>query len=190
MLADLDTLLSALRQARLHIGITEVMRLQQVFARQPEGVPGDDTVAQRRFKVLLRAVIVKSQDEQQTFERVCETWLRHVEQDVQRLTEPVVSDAVLRSEDRKAQPSWWHTRRSVQVLASVALVLIAVGVYWATHPWTTLPTEKNPVQITPTPSGSSTVLTDTMIHPRQRTFTNYEPQFRIIPAQLQSHFWL
>ena len=43
-------------------------------------------VAQRRFKALLRAVIVKSQDEQQTFERVCETWLRHVEQDVQRLT--------------------------------------------------------------------------------------------------------
>src|SRR5215510_7225414 len=111
MPAHLDTLLSALRQAGLHVGITEVMRLQQVFARQPEGVPGDDTVAQRRFKALLRAVIVKSQDEQQAFERVCETWLRHVEQDVQRLTEPAVSDAVPRSEGSQAHPSRWYTRR-------------------------------------------------------------------------------
>ena len=46
MLAHLDTLLSALRQAGLHVGISEVLRLQQVFARQPECVSGDDAVAQ------------------------------------------------------------------------------------------------------------------------------------------------
>jgi hypothetical protein len=190
MLAHLDTLLSTLRQAGLHVGITEVMRLQQVFARQPECVPGDDTVAQRRLKALLRAVIVKSQDEQQTFERVCETWLRHVEQDIQRLTEPAVPEAVPGSEGSKAPPRRWYARRSIRVLASVALVLIAVGVYWMTHLGNNLPTVQPPAQTTPTPPGSSTALTGTAIHPRQRTFTNYEPHLQITAAQPQSHFWL
>ena len=40
MLANLDTLLNALRQAGLHVGITEVMRLQQVFAGNPRAAPG------------------------------------------------------------------------------------------------------------------------------------------------------
>src|SRR5215468_7478462 len=102
MLANLDTLLSALRQTGLRVGITEVMRLQQVFARQPECVSGDDAVAQRRLKALLQAVIVKSQEERQTFERVCETWLQQAAQDMQRLTEPATPAAVPRSEGGKA----------------------------------------------------------------------------------------
>ena len=190
MLANLDTLLSALRQAGLHVGITEVMRLQQVFARQPECVPGDGAVAQRRFKALLRAVIVKSQDEQQTFERVCETWLRQAEQDMQRLTEPAAPAPVPRSEGIKATARRWHARRSVRVLASVALVLIAIGVYWMLLPGNDRQTEKTTVQTTQTPPGPSISPTDTTIHPRQRTFTNYEPQLQIIAARPQSHVWL
>src|SRR5262245_52061924 len=135
MLANLDTLLSALRQAGLHVGITEVLRLQQVFARQPECVSGDDAVAQRRLKALLQAVIVKRQDEQQTFERVCETWLRQAEQEVQRLIEPAAPEAVPRPEDSEVTTRRWHTRRSVRVLASMALVLLAVGVYWMLLTW-------------------------------------------------------
>src|SRR5262245_10315701 len=128
MLATLDALLRALRQAGLHIGITEVMRLQLVFERQLERLSGaDNASAQRYFKALLRAVIVKSPEEQHTFERVCDAWLRQADQDVQRLTTPTPSADVLQSADAQAAPSRWYTRRAVGVLTSVALVLLAIG---------------------------------------------------------------
>ena len=85
---NLEALLLALREAGLSVGITEVLRLQQVFARQPDFTGGDPEYNRRRLKALLRAVLVKSQKDRSAFERVCDIWLKRAEQDLQAYFKP------------------------------------------------------------------------------------------------------
>ncbi len=189
MPTTLDTLLQALRQAGLHVGVTEMLRLQQVCARQPERLPGDDAAAQRRFKALLRAIIVKSQDEQPTFERVCDAWLQRADQDMQRLSEPPPAPVSTPKRDQST-PGRWQAQRVVRALAGVALVLLVIGVYWANPPDHKPPVLPAPAPIASPPPTRDAALADTGTHPRQRSFTNHVPQLRIVAAQPLSRLWL
>ncbi len=189
MPTTLDTLLQALRQAGLHVGVTEMLRLQQVFARQPERLPGDDAAARRRLKTLLRAIIVKSQDEQPTFERVCDAWLQRADQDMQRLSEPPPARVSTPKRDQST-PGRWQAQRVVRALAGVALVLLVIGVYWANPPDHKPPTPPAPPPSAEPPPTRDAALADTGTHPRQRSFTNHVPQLRIVAAQPLSRLWL
>jgi formylglycine-generating enzyme required for sulfatase activity len=67
----LDPLLAALREAGLTVGVAEMARLRQVFALGPRLGENED----RRLKAVLRAVLVKSDEDRNRFEPVFESWL-------------------------------------------------------------------------------------------------------------------
>ncbi len=76
----LDALLTALRAAGLRVGISEVLRLRQVFTGQP-GLSGEGG-SRDRLRSLLRAVLVKSAEDRGTFDRVCDAWLDRAEEEI------------------------------------------------------------------------------------------------------------
>ncbi len=88
---DLETLLPALRAAGLAVGVTEVLWLRQVFAEQPDFTGGDSERNRRRLKNLLRAVLVKNEQDRAVFERLCDTWLQRAEQELQARLRPASS---------------------------------------------------------------------------------------------------
>jgi len=77
----LDSLMRALRTAGLRVGISEVLRLQQVFARQPSLTGGE--VPRERLRSLLRAVLVKSAEDRGIFDRICDAWIDRTEEDLE-----------------------------------------------------------------------------------------------------------
>jgi formylglycine-generating enzyme required for sulfatase activity len=113
----LDPLLAALRGAGLPVGVTEMARLQRVFALSLELEPGD-----YRLQSVLRAVLVKSAEDRAMFEQVFDTWVRQADHEVR-----------LREEVPQAQPEPVRAprprRRRIRwtVLALVALVLLSLA---------------------------------------------------------------
>ena len=71
---SLDSLLSVLRDAGLHVGAVEVLRLREVFARAPERADGAS-----RLKSLLCAVLVKRPEDRAVLDRVYDAWLGQAE---------------------------------------------------------------------------------------------------------------
>ena len=71
---DLEPLLTALRGAGLRVGVQEVLRLREVFARLPR-LPAEEEGARRRLRAVLSAVVVKTREDRETFDRVLEAWL-------------------------------------------------------------------------------------------------------------------
>ena len=80
---SIESLLLALREVGLPVGVAELDRLRQVFSLQPELADGDADQARRRLKVWLRALLVKSSQDRATFERIYDRWLARAEQDLQ-----------------------------------------------------------------------------------------------------------
>ncbi len=80
----LAPLLTALREAGLPVGVAEMARLREVFARSA-GAGG------LRLESVLRAVLVKSPEERAVFERVFATWIGQAEHEV-RLREEDLRD--------------------------------------------------------------------------------------------------
>jgi uncharacterized protein with von Willebrand factor type A (vWA) domain len=105
---SLEALLEALRQAGLPIGITEAIRLQRVFALRPGSA--DD----RRLKSILRAILVKGDEDDAVFDRVVEAWLAgaasEVEARAQRPFEPVRRPARRPWQPPAFRRSWWSRR--------------------------------------------------------------------------------
>lgn len=85
---SLESLLLALREAGLRVGVTEVARLRQVFALQPDVAGDEPDQTRRRLRVWLRALLVKSPQDRATFERIYDRWLARAEQDLQFRTLP------------------------------------------------------------------------------------------------------
>ncbi|MEM9492645.1 MAG: hypothetical protein AAGC55_26090, partial [Myxococcota bacterium] len=74
----LHSLLSALREAGLTVGIGEIERLRRVFALKPPA---------ERLSSIIAAVVVKRRDDRPHFERVFAAWLDNAE-DVQQSYRP------------------------------------------------------------------------------------------------------
>ncbi len=113
----LDSLLAALREAGLTVGVTEMARLQQVFALGPKLGAQED----RRLKAVLGAVLVKSAEDRTRFEPVYESWLGRAESEVRLREAPLLPDPVPpeNSRRRRRLPVW-------RTLALAFLVLLSV----------------------------------------------------------------
>lgn len=117
-LPSLNSLLSALREAGLHVGAIEVLRLREVFARAPARADGVT-----RLKSLLRAVLVKRPEDRAILDRVYDAWLGQVEA---HLT-PVVETSRPEPPPPK-EPTWrgaW-----LWGLAAVILLMGALAGIW------------------------------------------------------------
>jgi hypothetical protein len=120
---QLDSLLRALRTAGLRVGISEVLRLQQVFANEP-GLTGGE-VPRERLRSLLRAVLVKSPEDRGIFDRICDTWLDRAEDDLQmRQVRPreVLAQAPVRRGFR-----WARFFRQASMASALTLLLLTVA---------------------------------------------------------------
>ena len=67
---ELETLLAALRLGGFNVGVSEILRLRQVFALQPK--PSNDPA--RRVKTLLRSIILKDSGQALAFDRIVDDW--------------------------------------------------------------------------------------------------------------------
>ena len=67
---ELETLLAALRVGGFNVGVSEILRLRQVFALQPK--PSNDPA--RRVKTLLRSIILKDRGQALAFDRIVDDW--------------------------------------------------------------------------------------------------------------------
>src|SRR5262245_59731542 len=65
----LESLLAALRAAGMRVGVTELLRLHEVFARSP------DLSGTEQLGSVLRALLVKSLDERAAFDREFDAWI-------------------------------------------------------------------------------------------------------------------
>ncbi len=142
----LDPLLAALREAGLTVGVTEMARLQQVFALGPRlGMPED-----RRLKAVLRAVLVKSDDERNRFEPVFESWLGRAGLEVSlREAAPPPEPALPAMPPKRKWPVW-------RVLALAALPLAVLMIGDRVPPKPPAPPPITDKRIEPGPVGEST----------------------------------
>ncbi len=120
-LPGLDALLSALRSAGLRVGFTEVARLKRIFALEPR-VSGGSEVVRRRLKSLLRAVIVKTEEDRAAFESVCDAWLERLEAQPWLATRPMPDVPTIAPPPRRRLRPWWGAAALVAVIVVVALI--------------------------------------------------------------------
>lgn len=118
----LAPLFTALREAGLPVGVAEVARLQRIFALSL--APSGD-----RLQGVLRAVLVKSAEDRAVFERVFETWIEQVEQEVRLQEEPPE-----RVRDRRIFPAR-PRRRPLRFVgrAAAAVLLLAASLSLNSH---------------------------------------------------------
>ena len=109
-----------MRDAGLRLGVGEVERLRRVFALRPD-FTGEE--AGRRLKSLLRAVVVKSREERDDFERVVDAWLERADLD----------ELATHKDWRPGPRIRPHRRRRLRWLVAAALTLVvavAASVYF------------------------------------------------------------
>src|SRR5262245_32662955 len=92
MSLGLDPLLTALRHAGLPVGIAEVARLREVFAMAPELAGDPQDGPSPRLRAVLRAVVVKSTEDRDLFEGICDAWLARADLEVNLLAKPPIDD--------------------------------------------------------------------------------------------------
>jgi hypothetical protein len=149
----LEPLLAALREAGLRVGLPELLRLREIFARTPD-LPAATEGDWDRLRSVLRAVLVKSLDERMAFDRVFDAWSERAEHEwSERLRPPRVPVEARRS-GLDARPAlarnpakrWSRWRR-----LGWATALVLLGLYFAVR----LPLRKPPTTniAPPTPSG-------------------------------------
>jgi formylglycine-generating enzyme required for sulfatase activity len=178
---NLDALLIALREAGLRVGITEVMRLQQVFALRPES-GSEPEQNRRRLQALLRAVLVKNPEDRARFERVCEAWLARADQKLQVLTAPARPQPGPGFERPEPRPAVRvQKKRLVWYVVALALaLLIAIGIYFGFQQKTSTPAPHlhevvQPEVPKPTDSTPAAI--------RGRRFTSWVPTLTVTPAK-------
>lgn len=187
---SLEPLLLALREAGLPVGVAEIDRLRQVFALQPDLAGGEPDQTRRRLRTWLRALLVKSQQDRATFERIYDRWLADAEQDLQFRTRPESPPAP------PSPPSLPHPRSPVverdwrgwQAAAAIlVLVTILVGA-WLYQPKPSAPLlpPKLPAAEEPPPQPPP----KTPAEIRQRTFSSPVASLTVIPSPATWTGWL
>ncbi|ETX07973.1 MAG: hypothetical protein ETSY2_08120 [Candidatus Entotheonella gemina] len=153
------------------------MRLHRVFDLQPA-----ETLDNRRhLKAILRAVVVKSNDDQLIFDRVFESWLTYADQDIQRRTDPMPSET-RRLIPEPALPQNMPSRKWRWVVAAVLVLVIVSGFYGFNRSTHTPPRDVvSPPK--PVPDVQTAAVSD--IPPRERSFTYAVPRLEILPAEPQ-----
>lgn len=112
----LESLLRALREAGLRIGVVELARLKHVFDQAPRL---NREPSAQQLKTIVRAVVVKDEAAQVLFDRGCDAWLEQ-------------ADAALAPSPRhfapqaRQQPSA-KSRSVLQVIAGLLLFAVALG---------------------------------------------------------------
>ena len=168
----LDSLLAALREAGLPVGVAEMARLQQVFALGPQ-VEED-----RRLKAVLRAVLVKSAEDHVRFEPVFDAWMGRVGQEVafrEAPPPPLPPDPITRT-PRRRRPLW-------RVLAATALPLLVLMLADEVRkPPKPAPVPSSPEKLSePAPISTGRALTPDEI--RKRSFETWVPVLTVTPAE-------
>jgi hypothetical protein len=188
---SLESLLLALREAGLPVGVAEMDRLRQVFAlQQPDLADGESEQTRRRLRAWLRALLVKSPQDRATFERVFDRWLARAEQDLQFRTPPESPPAPPsplspHPEPFIPEPEWrgWQA-----AAAMLVLVTILVGAWLYPTPPTNGPaTQTTGVKIEPPPPIPPP---KTPAEIRQRSFSSPVATLTVEPSQATWTGWL
>lgn len=124
----LAPLLCALREAGLAVGFAEHARLKHIFSLAPSGAD------EARLRSLLRAVLVKSEEDLAPFDRVFDAWLQEAESELRRKTfaasiplaptAPQPGPATGTIPEPSRAPEWLAVA-AVCVAAAVAIWLVA-----------------------------------------------------------------
>jgi hypothetical protein len=191
---ELEAFLTALREAGVQVGVTEVMRLHQVFALQPALTSGEtDEATRRRLQSVMRAILVKSHEERGTFDRVYDNWLAQARHEVQVLTAPPSVPSEFRDDtEGEAQGARPKRRRRMQY-GRLAGLLFLVVVTFGLFGDALLPPQQQPGPQTSRPpfvvQRATGADPDAAIDPRKSTFTSYVPQLTVEPPQATRHMW-
>jgi formylglycine-generating enzyme required for sulfatase activity len=170
----LPSLLAALREAGLTIGVAEVSRLQAVFSRQPALRPGTAALGG-----VLAAVLVKSAEDRQVFERVFAAWLERAEAEGRAREAP--AERPLEPAPRVAGRPRSRLRPGWNLAAVSLLLLVGVGVGLDTR-WSP---RQPPPQVAPQRGSMETPAPTQPTTPadlRKRTFLSWVPTLTVTPA--------
>jgi sulfatase modifying factor 1 len=181
----LRPLLAALRHARVPIGITEELRLQRVFALDPDlGHPRDSP---ERLRSILSAVLIRRMEDRKAFDRVFDAWLRETEATWRAPPTPRggVTPAPKPDRDRPGKRKKTPSKRRI-LLAAGALGLAAGLTFLAVH-YRPKPTEQTRKPEAPAehPAVQEPQPTLDILAPdalRNRTFTSLAPRIAVEQA--------
>src|SRR5215813_5018326 len=112
----LAALLAALREAGHAVGPTEVLRLREVFAREP------DLPSRERLGSLLGAVLVKSAEDRARFVQLFDAWYQRADEEWQQLP-AWKEEREVRPWTPRVRPRRWRRRSRWLVAAGWALLL-------------------------------------------------------------------
>jgi hypothetical protein len=188
---SLESLLLALREAGLPVGVAEIDRLRQVFVLQkPDLADGEPEQTRRRLQVWLRALLVKSPQDRATFERIYDRWLARAEQDLQFRTLPESLPAPPSPPSPRPPPRiperdrrGWYTAAAILVLVTI----LVVAWLYSPKPSAPLSPPKPPVveeQPPPQPPPK------TPAEIRQRTFFGPVATLTVVPSPATWTGWL
>jgi uncharacterized protein with von Willebrand factor type A (vWA) domain len=110
--ATLAPLLAALRDAGLGVGVTEVARLQRVFALAPEL---EAPSSRDQLRSVLRAVVVKAPGDGAALERVFDAWFAHAEASVERAVVETTRGRERASDPEPAPPRTSQHERELRI---------------------------------------------------------------------------
>ncbi len=173
----LPALLAALREAGLGVGVAELARLQAVFSRQP-ALDSGETVGEApgaRLGRLLAALLVKSGEDRQVFERVFAAWLERSEADVRAREAPPERPprpAPASVERPRSHKPWWG--------AAATCLLLAIGVATDRDVRWSPPTDQR--KVVPSKPAPPPLQGLTSADVRQRTFTPWAPALTVTPG--------
>jgi hypothetical protein len=187
---SLESLLLALREAGLPVGVAEIDRLRQVFVLQkPDLADGEPEQARRRLQVWLRALLVKSPQDRATFERIYDRWLARAEQDLQFRTLPESPPAPSLPTSSRPQPLIPKRDRRGWYIATAMLVLVTILVVaWLyPRPPALQPSTQTPV-VEPQPPPTTPPKTPAEI--RQRSFSGPVATLTVVPSPAIWTGWL
>ncbi len=120
----LQSLLRALREAGLRIGVVELARLKHVFDLAPQL---DREPSTRQLKTMLRAILVKDEPGQASFDRVFDAWFEQA--DAALVPIPQRRFETARSPQTDRRDMGWRALGAV-----ILLILIVYGVFLLRSP--------------------------------------------------------
>jgi formylglycine-generating enzyme required for sulfatase activity len=172
----LPSLLAALREAGLSVGVAELARLQAVFSRQPALGSGEkgEAVPAARLGGLLAALLVKSGEDRQIFERVFAAWLERSEADLRERETPTERPPLPSPRPVGQSPSRRKPRWSA---AAACLLLVIVAAVDRDARWS--PPEGSRKVVPPSPPPLQRLAPADV---RQRTFTPWVPTLEVLPG--------
>lgn len=174
----LDPLLTALREAGLTVGVSEVARLQRVFALGPQISAPEDY----RLKAVLRAVIVKSAEDRARFESVFDAWLGQADLEVSlreaATTSPVLAPVPSPPPKPKSPAGRW-----VALMTMVVAILIPLGYTLFRRQSTVPPKTISAITPKPAPDEPTPPQASTPAEVRNSTFTTWVPTLAVTPGK-------